>query len=255
MVMPAPQRKRGTILKNRLLAAAALTAACLFPAGAHAGLFSVTPVRIFMAPHDRATAVTITNEGDQELVMQADIYAWKQRADGSDDLALSEDLILAPPIIKIPARGRQVVRLAMITPPTSRDQATYRMILREIPEAHAADKKVQLQIALAFSLPVFITPQTAKRELACSVARSAPDAVTARCVNRGNAYAQPRELALTGADGAKIAGIESATYLLPGTAHAYEIKRAGGAIPSGPAKLAVNFDDGTSQAFDVTVGD
>jgi fimbrial chaperone protein len=254
-VKPAPHRKRGTILKNRLLVAAALAAACLFSAGARAGLFSVTPVRIFMSPHDRATAVTITNEGDQELVMQADIYTWKQKGDGSDDLALSEDLILAPPIIKIPARGRQVVRLAMITPPTSRDQATYRMILREIPEAHAADKKVQLQIALAFSLPVFITPQTAKRDLACTVVRSAPDAVTARCENRGNAYAQPRELALTGTDGAKIASIESATYLLPGTAHAYEIKRTGGAIPAGAAKLAVNFDDGTSQAFDVTVGD
>ena len=249
-----PQRKRGTILKNRLLVATALAAACLFSAGARAGLFSVTPVRIFMSPHDRATAVTITNEGDQELVMQADIYTWKQKADGSDDLALSDDLILAPPIIKIPARGRQVVRLAMITPPTSRDQTTYRMILREIPEAHAADKKVQLQIALAFSLPVFITPQTAKRDLACTVARSAPDTVTARCENRGNAYAQPRELTLAAAGGAKLAGLESAAYLLPGTTRAYEIKRAEGAIPAGPAKLAVNFDDGTSQAFDVTVG-
>ena len=208
-----------------------------------------------MSPHDRATAVTITNEGDAELVMQADIYTWKQKSDGADDLALSDDLILAPPIVKIPAKGRQVVRLAMITPPTSRDQATYRMILREIPEAHAPDKKVQLQIALAFSLPVFITPQTAKRELACTLARSAPDAVAARCANRGNAYAQPRELTLAGAGGAKIASVESAAYLLPGTARTYEIKRAEGPIPAGPAKLAVSFDDGTSQAFDVTVGD
>ena len=60
-----------------------------------AGVFSVTPVRIFMTPHDRAIAVTVTNEGDDELVMQADIYTWKQKADGTDDLQLSEDLILA----------------------------------------------------------------------------------------------------------------------------------------------------------------
>lgn len=250
----APTQKKGTILKTKLLRAAALVAASSLALSSWAGVFSVTPVRIFMLPQDRAVAVTVTNEGDQELVMQADIYTWKQKADGSDDLALSEDLILAPPILKIPAHGRQVVRLARLGAPPSGAQATYRMIMREIPEAHAADKKVQLQIALAFSLPVFITPRTAKRDLECSVSRTAPDAVTARCENRGNAYAQPREVVLS-ANGAKVAGMESAAYLLPGTRHAYEIKRAEGPIPAGPAKLAVNFDDGTSQAFDVTVGD
>jgi len=247
-----PKRKRGTTLKTRLLAAAA--ACCCIALPASAGVFSVTPVRIFMTPHDRAIAVTVTNEGDDELVMQADIYTWKQKADGTDDLQLSEDLILAPPILKIPGKGRQVVRLAMLTPPTSPGQQTYRMILREIPEAHAQEKKVQLQIALAFSLPVFITPPNAKRDLACSIARSAPDTVAARCENHGSAYAQPREFTLTGADGAKIADLESAAYILPGMTRTYAIKRADGSIAPGPAKLAVNFDDCTSRSFDVTVG-
>jgi fimbrial chaperone protein len=246
-----PKRKRGTILKTRILAAAE---ACCIALPAVAGVFSVTPVRIFMTPHDRAIAVTVTNEGDDELVMQADIYTWKQKADGTDDLQLSEDLILAPPILKIPGKGRQVVRLAMLTPPTSPGQQTYRMILREIPEARQQEKKVQLQIALAFSLPVFITPPSAKRDLAFSVSREAPDAVAARCENRGSAYAQPRELTLTAADGSKLAGLESAAYILPGTTRTYAIKRAEGAIAAGPAKLAVNFDDGTSQSYDVTVG-
>jgi fimbrial chaperone protein len=255
VVSRAATQKKGTILDKKLLRAAAIAAASSLALSSWAGVFSVTPVRIFMLPQDRAVAVTVTNEGDQELVMQADIYTWKQKADGSDDLQLSEDLILAPPILKIPAHGRQVVRLARLGAPPTGGQATYRMIMREVPEAHAADKKVQLQIALAFSLPVFITPRNAKRELECSVARAAPDAVTARCENRGNAYAQPRELALSSADGTKLAGAESAAYLLPGTRRAYEIKRASGTIPAGPAKLSVSFDDGTSRAFDVNVGD
>lgn len=222
---------------------------------AWAGLFSVTPVRVYMAPRDRATAITITNEGDEELVMQADVYTWKQKPDGSDDLQLSEDLILSPPIVKIAAHARQVVRLAMISPPAAPDQITYRMVLREIPEARAADKKVQLQIALAFSLPVFITPPGAKRDVSCTATRAAADTVNAVCVNRGRAYAQMRDLTLEGAGGARLASLESAAYILPGTTRTYAIKRTDGAIPSGPAKLAVNFDDGTSQAFDVTVGD
>ena len=49
--------------------AALLLAAMLLVAPAWAGQFSVTPVRIFMATKDRAVAVTITNEGDEQLVM------------------------------------------------------------------------------------------------------------------------------------------------------------------------------------------
>lgn len=253
-MIPVRHTRRGAILNNRILAAGAIAAACCYAASAFAGVFSVTPVRIFMAPRDRATAITVTNEGDDELVMQADIYTWKQKPDGTDALTLSDDLILSPPILKIAGKSRQVVRLAMVSPPASPDQSTYRMVLREIPEAHAADKKVQLQIALAFSLPVFVTPPGAKRQLECTVERSAPDAVAARCANKGNAYAQARELALMGADGSKIAGIESAAYILPGITRTYELKRASGPIPSGPAKLAVSLDDGTSQSYDVTVG-
>ena len=254
-MIPVLHPRGDAILDTRILAAGAIAAACCCAAPAFAGIFSVTPVRIFMAPRDRATAVTITNEGDDELVMQADIYTWAQKPDGTDDLKLSDDLILSPPIIKIAGKSRQVVRLAMVSPPAAPEQLTYRMILREIPEAHAPDKKVQLQIALAFSLPVFITPPAAKRDIVCTVARSAPDAVAARCENHGRAYAQLRELTLLGADGAKIASLESAAYVLPGITRTYPIKASSGTIPSGAAKLAVNFDDGTSQAFDVTVGD
>ena len=220
-----------------------------------AATFSVTPVRIYMKPQDRAVAVTITNEGDEPVVLQADVYAWTQKPDGSDETQLTEDLILSPPIIKLGPKARQVVRLARLRAPDASRQLTYRMILREIPEAHQAEKKVQLQIALAFSLPVFITPPTAKRDMSCTVARSAPDAVTARCENKGSAYAQPRDLALLDAKGDKLVGMESAAYILPGITRTYAIKAASGSIPSGPAKLAVNFDDGTSQAYDVTVGD
>ena len=84
-----------------------------------AGQFSVTPVRIFMVPKDRAAAITITNESDEPLVMQADVYSWKQKADGEDDLTPSEDLFLSPPIIKLAPKARQVVRLVMLKPGAS----------------------------------------------------------------------------------------------------------------------------------------
>jgi len=231
-----------------------LLATCIaLPAAA--GTFSVTPVRIFMSPRDRATAVTVTNDGDDELVMQADVYTWNQKASGEDDLALSEDLILSPPILKIAPHSRQVVRLAMVSPPKGAGQQTYRMIVREIPEAHPADKQVQVQVALAFSLPVFITPPGLKRDLACDARRASADAVTVTCDNHGPIYAQPREFALRGAAGKTIASRESAAYILPGHQRSIELRRAEGAIPGGALKLAVTFDDGTAHDYDVTLAD
>jgi fimbrial chaperone protein len=224
-----------------------------FPAASEAGVFSVTPVRIYMAPRDRAIAVTVTNEGDDELVMQADVYAWKQGPDGEDELVLTEDLILAPPIIKLAPRSRQVLRLAMLRPRPTAEQLTYRLIVREVPEAKPAEKQLQLQIALAFSLPVFITPPSAKRQLGCTIYRVAADTVRASCANTGTAYAQPREFALTSAAGEKLALRDSGGYILPTIKRSFDIKRADGAIPGGKAKLGVTLDDGTTQSFDVTI--
>ena len=63
---------------------AACVAAVTVPA-AQAGSFSVSPVRIFMEMRERATGVTVINEGDTELVMQAELFEWKQKPDGTDD--------------------------------------------------------------------------------------------------------------------------------------------------------------------------
>lgn len=225
--------------------------AIAFPAVA--GQFAVSPVRIYMEPRDRATAITLTNEGDEELVLQADVFLWKQKPDGEDDLTLTEDVFLSPPIIKLAPKARQVVRLAMLKPPKSGPQLTYRMIVREVPVAKPADKSVQVQIALAFSLPVFITPPNAKRELGCVVERVAADTARAVCENTGTAYAHPREFVLTGAKDEKLASRDSGGYILPGIKRSFELKRSDGNIPGGKAKLATRFDDGQSQTYDVNV--
>lgn len=236
-------------MKHLLSAVLLAAAACTLPV--HAAQFTITPVRIFMTQRDRAVAVTIVNEGDEPVVMQADLYTWKQKPDGSDELELTEDLILTPPILKLEPRGRQVVRLARLAPPPGDVQQTYRMIVREIPEARSGGQ-VQLQVALAFSLPVFITPNGAKRDLRCGLERAAADTVRAVCSNAGNAYTQIRELDVTDAAGQRLAVRDQGGYILPSIQRSFDIKAAG-RIPAGPVKLQVALDDGTVQAFDATL--
>jgi fimbrial chaperone protein len=222
-------------------------------APAWAGLFTVNPVRIFMSPRDRATAITITNDGDEELVMQADVFVWTQKPGGEDELVLSEDLILSPPILKLAPKARQVVRLAMVSVPRADRQLTYRMIVREVPEARQGDKDLKLQVALAFSLPVFITPPSAKRQLDCNAEKLAPDTLRISCDNRGAVYAMPREFVVSSSAGQRLAARESGGYILPGVKRSFDVKKADGTFPGGALKLAVTLDDGSAQSYDVTV--
>ena len=233
---------------TRALAACALLS-CTMPA--LAGIFSVTPVRIFMTPRDRAVAVTLVNEGDTEVALQADINSWKQQADGTDELVLTEDLVLSPPIIKLAPKARQVVRLALLRAPDPAQQLTYRLIVREIPEVTAPKElTVAVPIALALSMPVFITPPVAKRNVTCDIQRAA-QALQTSCSNNGTAYAQVRQVTLA-RGGATLGLFEGGNYLLPGARKAIPLK-ADQAVGAGDAVLNVMFDDGNTQTFNVKV--
>ena len=164
-------------------------------------------------------------------------------------------MFLSPPIIKLAPKSRQVVRLARLSAAKPTEQLTYRMIVREIPEARPASQDPQVRIALAFSIPVFITPPDAKAKLDCTTERVSADTVKAICENTGNGYSHPTTLVLTRNTGDKIASDESGGYILPGIKRSFELKRAEGNIPGGKAKLAATFDDGGIQTYDVTVID
>ncbi len=229
----------------------ALLLALFMPwAAANAGVFSVTPVRLYMTPRDRAIAVTLTNEADTAVVLQADINTWRQKPDGTDELVLTEDLILAPPIIKLAPKARQVVRLALLKPADASQQLTYRMIIREVPEA-LPDTGIQVPIALALSMPVFITPPAAKRQVACTTSRADAKALSLRCSNTGTAYAQIREAAVMRGDQA-LARFEGGSYILPGASKTVSLKGEN-AVPAGAAQLVITFDDGQNLTTSITL--
>jgi len=219
-----------------------------FPA--QAGSFSVTPVRIYITPKDRAVAITLSNEGDTKLLLQADIYSWSQKPDGTDELKLTEDLLLSPPIIKLAPKARQVVRLAVLTSRDTTRQMTYRMIVREVPETvHPHD--INMPITLALNMPVFVTPPVASREINCTVGKDGANTLQAICSNSGTAYAQVREIALNNGNN-KLASFEGGNYILPGAQKTIELK-SNGNVASGTAQMTVTFDDFKTQTFNVSI--
>ena len=243
LVCDVPDKLQNAMPVVALLLLGLVTA---LPSSAVAGAFSVSPVRIYMVPKERAVAVTVVNEGDTEVVLQADINAWTQKPDGTDELNPTDDMILSPPIVRLAPNSRQVVRLALLKPADASRQLIYRMIMREVPEAVTMiDRTVQLPVALALSMPVFITPPPAKRIVDCVTAPN----LTVICTNSGTAYAQVREILLKRGTVTQ-ARFEGGTYILPGAQKVISLKGEP-AKTSGAAQMSVSFDDGKSQIFEV----
>lgn len=212
---------------------------------AWAGAFSVTPVRIFMGLRDRAVAVTLVNEGDSPLTLQAELVLWRQDTQGQDSLQPTDDLVLSPPIIELAPQSRQVVRLARLSPPDLERQQTYRLIVREVPEIKNADQPgLQIPIALALSIPVFISPGNLQRQVECQLHTTG-----LQCRNAGNSYVQLREAVVL--RGSRVLGrYEGGSYILPGAAKTLPLTWAQGLPSAGPITLEWLFDDAQRQRVD-----
>ena len=154
-----------------------------------------------------------------------------------------------------------MVRLARLRAPDPARQLSYRLIVREVPEASPDGAKgIRVPIALALSMPIFITPPMAQREVACSLVAAPATApatatpateVRVRCANRGKAYAQIRALVLQRGTSV-LARFEGGSYVLPGASQTLTLK-AEQTLAPGAAELTVSYDDGQSQTFGVVL--
>ena len=212
--------------------------------GCAAGAFSVTPVRLFFSPKDKAVAMRLINDSDDEVALQADVYQWTQDALGHDKLEPTEDLIVSPPSLRLAPHSKQVIRLGLLVPRDKSRQMTYRLLVREIPEAEKRkDAILQLPIALALNMPIFITPTGAIGKLACDWQAGNLGNPSVTCLNTGTAYAQVRTAELR-RDGHVLAKTASSTYILPGARSSLKLQEtASPSIEPGMAVFTLVYDD------------
>lgn len=133
---------------------ASLALSLVASASVQAQALNVLPVTIQMAAGQRASSLTVLNQGDVEASFQLRAFRWSQAADGSEALAPSDEISVSPPLGTIAPGASQVVRI-VVRPALPSQESSYRLLLDQIP-APAAPGTVR--IALRLSLPVFAQP-------------------------------------------------------------------------------------------------
>jgi fimbrial chaperone protein len=233
----------------RAIAVSLLAIGMLAAAGtAAAGSISVAPIRVELSSGKRTAVLTVRNQDDSPVVVQARPAAWSQR-EGEDQLDDTRDLVVTPPIFTIPAKGQQVLRVALLRDADPARELDYRLVLAEVPPAIPTET-TGLRVALRITLPVFVVAQ----------ARTAPDLLWSHrwladgtldiaAQNRGTAHLQILDFDVRGSGPSSgKAHADSSHYLLPGTIIHWQL-HPGSAVPH-DAQLVIQ---GHSDAGDFTV--
>jgi len=213
-----------------MAAANALAAVLVFlltgpAAGAQA--LSVLPVNIFFPPGQKATTLTVTNQGQNETAVQIRAYDWNQQ-DNKDPLTATDAVVLSPPLASIAPGATQVVRLILRQTPQGHE-ATYRILVDQIPPP--AEPGI-VHIVLRLSIPIFALPGTrALPHVQFHVERDAEHAFLVG-INDGLVHESVREILLTTTDGRQLKTEPSASpYILAGATRRWPI------APQGPLPL------------------
>ena len=102
-------------MRARVAALAALgTLACLAPAVA--AQFSVSITRLHLGVGHPIETVVLSNQEAHDVAFEVRAMRWTQKADGTWDLAPTQDLVITPLIVKLPADGVARGRFAALSP-------------------------------------------------------------------------------------------------------------------------------------------
>lgn len=141
--------------------ALALLACCAFPAMAIAqsgASLLIWPLNPTIKASESATALWLENAGSQPLTLQVRSFAWAQ-PDGEDAYAPQQDVIATPPVVTLPPKGKQLIRITRLAPPPRQAEQAYRLIVDEVPVERTPQESQEIvtgvQFRLRYSLPLF----------------------------------------------------------------------------------------------------
>lgn len=155
---------------------------------ASAADFTISPVRVFIAPGKKAEVVTIKNNSDDNLTVQMSSFLWEQDAEVRDVLTPTEEVILFPRIFTVKGKEERILRVGVKFPATDAEK-TYRIFIEEVPEPQEKQPEgAYLRTLMKIGVPVFVSPAKVKTE-AIIDAKSLKNGVLSFSVkNNGNVH-------------------------------------------------------------------
>lgn len=223
-------------------------AALLLASLVQAASLSVNPVRITLDGSDSIAALTVTNGGEDRVVMQASVNAWSIR-DNQEHYEPSTALILSPPVFEVAPGKSQIVRVGLRNTDPQAVEQSFRVFLEQAPATPGKGTTQEprgVQMMLRLGIPVFVEPDDApERELQWRSERLADGRLRIEAVNRGNVHVKVSRLALLDG-GETLARSEKPRYILPGSRRQWRFDVPAGFVA--PYRIKAQTNEGELEA-------
>lgn len=218
--------------------ALALLLALAFTADLQAAEIGLTPIALHLDQNRDRTLVRVENHGSEPVTMQADAIEWS-RQDIDGESVPTDALMVSPPIFMVGPGQTQIVRVGLRRATALTQEATYRMVLREIPRPAEAGGTVSgsVQVLVALRVPVYVAPQQPRREARWQVRTDGQGNVTAEVTNHGNVHLTLASLHLRDAGSHSLAEQSAPTMVWPGESRRFALRPNAGSRPSGGAMV------------------
>lgn len=207
---------------------------------ARASDIGVAPVAVELGGiNDRAT-LSVVNNGADPVIMQAEAVDWNNGDPGLD--TPSAAVVINPPVFSIAPGRTQLVRVGLRRAAPVEREATYRIVLREVPAApRPGEVRIsgQVRVLMALRVPVYVAPSRVVQQPRW-VATQAPDgSVVAQLTNDGNVHVRVGAIRLRAAAGdAAGAPRDAPAVVLAGESRSFRLRGAS----TDPRPLTVDID-------------
>ena len=197
---------------------------CLSNTVVYAAAFTVTPVRSTLSLDQKISSLVVTNRDSESTVIQLEVLAWSQDADGKDVFAATKDILATPPVFTLQPNAKQVIRVGLRRPPADNRESTYRLFLTQVPQ-QPKPNFMGLSFNLKMSIPIFVLPKTpVDAQLNWQLQTTKEGQLTLTANNTGVAHSQIIAITLTPADAEAFAAKDVSGYMLPNQTRHWLIK-------------------------------
>lgn len=172
----------------------------LWAGESRAAQFTLAPTRVNLAAGQVAQTLLLGNEDAREVSFELSFQHWRMDAAGQWLLEPSDDLILHPQIVTVPAHGKAVIRVGTLRTQLAAEEA-YRIQMQELP----GERDVQgaaVAMLTRISVPVFVQVAKPSLQLGLDQPMLSSDALSLRLSNTGTRYLSPEDAHLIVRDGA-----------------------------------------------------
>lgn len=208
--------------------------------------FGVVPLKVLLSPSKATEVLEIHNNADQPLRLQIEGKSWTMD-DSGWHMADTDDLIVSPELVNVPAHGVANLRVGSLVPAGEKETA-YRVLLTEIRDSSQAPTNgLSLNVRTQVSLPAFIDPPGAAPKIALTSVERKGDSVRIGVSNKdGSARvdAQAATVELLDASGKALDSINATTgYALAGANMYFEAKATKPGSCGKATQVRVTFTD------------